>query len=237
MDDFPAPGALPDPLPARSRGNGLPGKHFVPLLAVDARVTGDVLTTLATASIAAYARPRTATTDEVYSDAGRRADARSLLAVRLPELLPPTSDSDDTEDMDAAFAEIVAGWDAPAKAPSPPPAVTPPAVSPPPTSATASPSTPPTAAPSTPSKGAVDPDSDHYVPPPTPPLPRLAPITRWALIGILVGILALVLPLMIGLNAPAWTCAAAVAAIVGGGAVIVARMGNEPHDGDDGAVV
>ena len=40
MDDFPAPGALPDPLPARSRGNGLPGKHFVPLLAVDARVTG-----------------------------------------------------------------------------------------------------------------------------------------------------------------------------------------------------
>jgi hypothetical protein len=216
MDDFPAPGALPDPLPARSRGNGLPGKHFVPLLAVDARVTGDVLTALATASIAAYARPRTATTDEVYSDAGRRADARLLLAVRLPEVLPAaTGTEDDTEDTDAAFAEIVAAWDAPAK--------------PSPTVARATPPAPP--------KAAVDSDDEHYIPPPAPPLPRLAPITRWALIGILAGILALVLPLMIGLNAPAWTCAAAVAAIVGGGAVMVARMGNDPHDGDDGAVV
>jgi hypothetical protein len=218
MDDFPAPGALPDPLPARSRGNGLPGKHFVPLLAVDARVTGDVLTALATASIAAYARPRTATTDEVYSDAGRRADARSLLANRLPEVLPPPSETDETDDtevMDAAFAEIVAGWDAPAKAAAPP------------TPATSS------SAP----KPAVDPDDDHYVPPPAPPLPRLATVTRWALIGIIAGVLALVLPLMIGLNAPVWTCAAAVVAIVGGGAVIVARMGNDPHDGDDGAVV
>lgn len=229
MDDFPAPGALPDPLPARSRGNGLPGKHFVPLLAVDARVTGDVLTTLAAASIAAYARPRTATTDEVYSDAGRRADARSLLAVRLPEVLPPPSDTDDSNDtevMDAAFAEIVAAWDAPAKAPTPPA----PAASPAPM--TASPSTR-----SAQSKRVVDPDDDHYVPPPTPPLPRLAAVTRWALIGVIAGILALVLPLMIGLNAPVWTCAAAVVAIVGGGAVIVARMGNDPHDGDDGAVV
>jgi hypothetical protein len=221
MDDFPAPGALPDPLPARSRGNGLPGKHFVPLLAVDARVTGDVLTTLATASIAAYARPRTATTDEVYSDAGRRADARLLLAVRLPEVLPrpadgvDTDDSDDAEDTDAAFAEIVAAWDTPAASPAPPTKVTPPA----------------------PAKAAVDPDDDHYVPPPTLPLPRLAPITRWALTGITAGILALVLPLMIGLHAPAWTCAAAVAGIVGGGAVMIARMGNDPHDGDDGAVV
>lgn len=221
MDDFPAPGALPDPLPARSRGNGLPGKRFVPLLAVDARLTGEVLTTLATASIAAYARPRSASTDEVFSDAGRRADARSLLAVRLPEVLPPrsgtgdTGDTDDTEAMDAAFAEIVAAWDAPAEPPSPPRTVTHPAAAPRP----------------------VDPDDDHYVAPPAPPLPRLAPITRWALIGIMAGILALVLPLMIGLNAPAWTCAAAVAAIVGGGAVMVARMGNEPHDGDDGAVV
>jgi hypothetical protein len=82
-----------------------------------------------------------------------------------------------------------------------------------------------------------DTDGDHYIPPPAAPLPRLAPITRWALIGIFAGVLALVLPLMIGLHAPAWTCAAAVAAIIGGGAVMVARMGNEPHDGDDGAVV
>ena len=216
MDDFPAPGALPDPLPARSRGNGLAGKHFVPLLAVDARVTSDVLSTLATASIAAYARPRTATTDEVYSDAHRRADARSLLAVRLPEVLPPPSDADDTEHLDAAFSEIVAHWAAPARAAASP--------------TTATPSTPPKAA-------AVDPDNDHYVPPPAPPVPRLATVTRWALIGILAGVLALVLPLMIGLNAPAWTCAVAVVAIVGGGAVIVARMGNDPHDGDDGAVV
>ena len=110
MDDVPAPGALPDPFPARSRGNGLPAATFVPLLAVDARVTGDVLATLATASIAAYSRPRSADQDEVFSDARRRADARSLLAVRLPEVLPAPSAGDD---VDATFAEIVAGWDLP----------------------------------------------------------------------------------------------------------------------------
>jgi hypothetical protein len=80
-------------------------------------------------------------------------------------------------------------------------------------------------------------DDDHYIPPPAPPLPPLAPVTRWALIGIFAGILALVLPLMIGLNAPGWMCGMAVAGIVGGGAVMIARMGNEPRDGDDGAVV
>jgi hypothetical protein len=228
MDDFPAPGALPDPLPARSRGNGLPGKHFVPLLAVDARVTTDVLAALATASIAAYARPRTATTDEVYSDAGRRAESRSLLALRLPEVLSPASDdSQDTYDRertDASFAEIVANWDAPAAQPEPPAPPTPAQA------AAAKPVDPP-------ANPAASYDDDHYVPPPAPPLPRLAPITRWALIGIFAGVLALVLPLMIGLNAPGWMCVLAVAAIVGGGAVMVARMGNEPRDGDDGAVV
>jgi hypothetical protein len=233
MDDFPAPGAvpdpLPDPLPARSRGNGLPGKHFVPLLAVDARVTTDVLAALATASIAAYARPSSATTDEVYSDAGRRADARSLLAVRLPEVLPPSDESDGAEQTDATFAEIVAHWDVtpgrpetPAPAPAPAPEA--PAK---PAAQTASPSTGATA----------EADEDHYIPPPAAPLPRLAPVARWALIGIFAGILALVLPLMIGLNAPAWMCTMAVAAIVSGGVVMVARMGNDPHDGDDGAVV
>jgi hypothetical protein len=224
MDDFPAPGAvpdpLPDPLPARSRGNGLPGKHFVPLLAVDARVTTDVLAALATASIAAYARPRSATTDEVYSDAGRRADARSLLAVRLPEVLP-SDESDGTEETDATFAEIVANWDVAPVRPDLP--------------ATEAPAKPaPEPANSAPT---AEVDEDHYIPPPAPPLPRLAPVTRWALIGIFAGILALVLPLMIGLNAPAWMCTIAVAAIVSGGAVMVARMGNDPHDGDDGAVV
>lgn len=231
MDDFPAPGALPDPLPdplpARSRGNGLPGKHFVPLLAVDARATTDVLATLATASIAAYARPRTATTDEVYSDAGRRADARSLLAVRLPEVLPPTSDGDqaaqDAEKTDAAFAEIVANWD-PAAAETEPPA-------------TVAPATPAPDIAKSSDDSAPEIDEDHYVPPPAPPLPRLAPVTRWALIAVFAGIVALVLPLLIGLNAPAWLCTIAVAAIVGGGGVMIARMGNDPHDGDDGAVV
>lgn len=239
MDDFPAPGALPDPLPARSRGNGLPGKHFVPLLAVDARMTGDVLDALATASIAAYARPRTAMTDEVYSDAARRADARLLLAACLPDVLPAPSAADgstgpdgtdgtaEAEATDAAFAEIVARWDAPVEPPSrlaatPPP---PPAQVPVDTVETDD------------TVNTDDTDGDHYIPPPAAPLPRLAPITRWALIGIFAGVLALVLPLMIGLHAPAWTCAAAVAAIIGGGAVMVARMGNEPHDGDDGAVV
>jgi hypothetical protein len=244
MDDFPAPGALPDPLPARSRGNGLPGKHFVPLLAVDARVTSDVLAALATASIPAYARPRSATTDDVFSDAERRADARSLLALRLPEVLSrsssidETKDTDDTEATDATFAEIVAHWDVPVASSAPPdtapPDTAPPAEPAPTPRAAARPADSPT---ENTSDVTSDVDDDHYIPPPVPPLPRLAPVTRWALIGIFAGILALVLPLMIGLNAPGWMCAMAVAAIVGGGAVMVARMGNEPRDGDDGAVV
>ena len=231
MDDVPAPGALPDPLPSRSRGNGLSASTFVPLLTVDARLTGDVLATLATVAIAAYSRPRTATVDEVFSDAGRRADARSLLAVRLPEVLPPPSAADD---VDATFAEIVAGWDLPVAPVGPPPAVSP-----------ETPREAPVVRPVTDGRPAATPHSDlvaddeHYVPPPAPPLPRLAPITRWALIGVTAGILALVLPVMIGLDLPVWTCALAVVAIVGGGAVMIARMGNGPRDlgGDDGAVV
>ena len=34
---------------------------------------------------------------------------------------------------------------------------------------------------------------------------------------------------MIGLNLPVWTCAVAVLAILGGGAIMIARMGNEPR--------
>jgi hypothetical protein len=242
MDDQAASGALPDPFPARNRDNGLTAAAFLPLLVVDARLTADVLAMLATGSIAAFARPRSAGVDEVFSDAGRRADARSLLALRLPAALTAAADDPapaeaagrsgldlDPDTVDAAFASIVAGWDLPPAPGHGEPAPPPPAVT----------EAPRVLRPPAPGRiPPVDPAEDHYVPPPVPQLPPLAPITRWALIGITAGILALVLPVMIGLNLPVWTCAVAVLAIVGGGGVMIARMGGPgDHGGDDGAVV
>ncbi|MCK9928727.1 hypothetical protein MXD62_16350 [Frankia sp. Mgl5] len=84
-------------------------------------------------------------------------------------------------------------------------------------------------------------DGDHYVPPPPPPVPKLRPVTRWALGSIALGVAILVVPTLIGLNQSRSQDVAGVLLILGGVGTLVARMGDRPptdFDGpDDGAVV
>ncbi|WP_462186414.1 hypothetical protein [Frankia sp. CcWB2] len=87
----------------------------------------------------------------------------------------------------------------------------------------------------------LDPDDEHYEPPPPPPLPRIRPVTRWALGSIALGVMFLVVPNLIDFNQSRTQNVAGVLLILGGVGTLVARMGDRPptdFDGpDDGAVV
>ncbi len=87
----------------------------------------------------------------------------------------------------------------------------------------------------------ADPEDDHYVPPPAPPLPRIRPVTRWALGSIALGVVFLVVPTLIGFNQSRAQDVTGVLLILGGVGTLVARMGDRPPtdvDGpDDGAVI
>ncbi len=84
-------------------------------------------------------------------------------------------------------------------------------------------------------------DDDHYVPPPPPPLPRMRPVTRWALGSLALGMVFLVVPSLIGLNQSRSQDVTGVLLILGGVGTLVARMGDRPptdsEGPDDGAVI
>jgi hypothetical protein len=84
-----------------------------------------------------------------------------------------------------------------------------------------------------------DPD-DHYVPPPPPPLPHLDPVAKGAWLALFGGPAYLLISTLIGLNAPGWAALLAVAAFIGGFAVVLMRLGDKPSRGDgpdNGAVL
>lgn len=81
---------------------------------------------------------------------------------------------------------------------------------------------------------------EHYVPPPAPPLPRLDPVTKGAWVALFGGPFYLLVATAVGWNVSGLAAFLAVAAFVGGFAVLVLRMDNGgPRDSgpDDGAVV
>jgi len=86
-----------------------------------------------------------------------------------------------------------------------------------------------------------DPDDEHYIPPEPPPLPRIRPVTRWAIGSIALGMVFLVVPSLIGLNQSRSQDVTGVMLILGGVGTLVARLGERPptdSDGpDDGAVI
>ncbi|MEX5631971.1 hypothetical protein [Parafrankia sp. FMc2] len=86
-----------------------------------------------------------------------------------------------------------------------------------------------------------DDEDDHYVPPPAPPVPRMRPVTRWALGSIALGVAILVVPSLIGLSQARSRDVAGVLLLLGGVGTLVVRMGDRlptDFDGpDDGAVV
>jgi hypothetical protein len=87
---------------------------------------------------------------------------------------------------------------------------------------------------------AADPQEEHYIPPPPPPLPKLDPVAKGAWTALFGGPAYLLIATAVGWTVPAMAAFFAIAAFVGGFAVLVLRMGDEPRDGSgpgDGAVV
>jgi hypothetical protein len=87
---------------------------------------------------------------------------------------------------------------------------------------------------------AADDEEDHFIPPPPPPLPTLDPVAKGAWTALFGGPAYLVVATTAGWVMPGWAAFGAVAAFVGGFAVIVVRMGDKPSRGDgpdNGAVV
>ncbi|WP_067463160.1 hypothetical protein [Actinomadura macra] len=84
---------------------------------------------------------------------------------------------------------------------------------------------------------APDDDEGHYVPPPPPPLPSADPLTKGAWIALIGGPVYLLITVILDWEVPGWAAFLAVAAFIGGFVTLVLRMGDEPRDPDDGAVV
>ncbi|HMD91849.1 MAG TPA: hypothetical protein VKG80_04325 [Trebonia sp.] len=86
----------------------------------------------------------------------------------------------------------------------------------------------------------ADSAEEHFVPPSPPPLPRLDPVTKGAWLALFGGPLYLLIATAVGWNVSGLAAFLAVAAFVGGFAVLVFRMDSRgPRDSgpDDGAVV
>lgn len=141
-------------------------------------------------------------------------------------------DWDSTErrdsDEDAAWRDLVARFDAPTATgqPSPWPELE---------------DTPPAPVADTTVTPPADPDDEHFVPPPPPPLPKLEPLTKAAWAGLFGGPAYLLVATAAGWSIPGIAVFCAIAAFVGGVALLVLRLNDSdpPSSGDDndGAVV
>ena len=145
--------------------------------------------------------------------------------------------SDRPEDVDAAFAEIVAdlrregvGVDVPKDEPSPAPRE---AETPTTPAAPTGPPPPGWRGHETEWDWALSTDDEHYVPPEPPPLPRLRPLTVVALALLVVGVVLLVVPGIMGLDARIAT-PVGLAALTCGGGMLLLRVRKTPRtDPDD----
>jgi hypothetical protein len=233
------------------RGNGLTADAYVPLADLTPQLADAMLAALREAGIAAYAVPAPGKTggyldvrlpgeptDRLYADAAAKTAAEDILQTRLPEL---RADYAASRDEDEIFAEIVASFDRPsAPGETPWPAeenldetrdVDEPADDPGADTAEMT-MTARVVKPAT-----DDDEEEHFVPPPPPPLPKPDGMTRVAWIALLGGPVYLVASVFLGWEVPSWAAFAAVAAFIGGFVALVLRMGDDPPEDDDGAVV
>lgn len=237
------------------RGNGLTADAYVPLADLTPQLADAMLTALREAGIAAYAVPAPGETggyldvrlpeeptDRLYADASAKAAAEEILQERLPEL---REDYAAARDEDQIFAEIVASFDRPsADGETPWPAEenideTPDESPEDPAEESPGESTGELTLTARVVKPATDDEDDeeHFVPPPPPPLPKPDAMTRFAWIALLGGPIYLVASVFLSWEVPSWAAFAAVAAFIGGFVALVLRMGDEPPEDDDGAVV
>lgn len=84
-------------------------------------------------------------------------------------------------------------------------------------------------------------ETDHFVPPPPPVLPRLDPVTRIGWAALVAGPVLLVIVVVFGHRVPDWLPLLGVFTLVGGFALLVSRLRPTDSDDDtdhhDGAVV
>ncbi|TDV40400.1 hypothetical protein [Actinophytocola oryzae] len=82
-------------------------------------------------------------------------------------------------------------------------------------------------------------DEDHYVPPDPPPLPKLRPLTVVALVLIVLGVILLIIPTLVGLDARIATPIALLSVTCGGGMLLLRIRQNpkDPNARDDGAQI
>jgi hypothetical protein len=81
---------------------------------------------------------------------------------------------------------------------------------------------------------------EHYIPPPPPPLPHLDSVAKGAWTAVFGGPAYLLLATLLGWVVPGWAALLAVAAFIGGFAVVVLRLGDGRSRGDgpdNGAVL
>lgn len=147
------------------------------------------------------------------------------------------------EDVDAAFARIIAGWDDVPSLPDPePPAAPepadPPAVRPRLSGTSPAPQPPPLPGPRD-HELPIEPEQEEgYVPPEPPPLPRgdIATMLPW--VAVVAGLLFLVFAGIFWRTASPLWLGVAVLAFVGGFVALVMRLPTHHDDADDdGAVV
>lgn len=82
-------------------------------------------------------------------------------------------------------------------------------------------------------------DEEHYVPPEPPPLPKLRPLTIVALALIVIGVVLLIVPTLIGLDARIATPIALLSVTCGGGMLLLRarQTPKDPGARDDGAQI
>jgi len=257
------------------RDNGLVAAEYAPAGDVDPRVGEHLLDVLALDGIAAYLRPSTdlhpvtrstllpsRPTDRLYVDRAHVATARDYLsrlaadaeqaeeAARTGEGTRTATPNLTGDEVEAAWAEIVAGYEVTAeRGEGPPISPVPPAATPEsrPTYyrlARATPAEEPSLLDGLDTFGADLPDDEDdeegYTPPPPPPLPRLAPATIAAVGAILAGVLLLFDPGLLPIQNTA-AMALGLAGILTGFIALIWRLrsgdDDDDWDPDDGAVV
>lgn len=92
----------------------------------------------------------------------------------------------------------------------------------------------------------VNPEDEHFIPPTPPPLPQLQPLTKAAWLALFGGPAYLLIATAMGWSMPGIAVFCAIAAFVGGVALLVLRLNDSDlssddndndNDNDDGAVV
>lgn len=247
------------------RSNGLSAARYTPLVDLEPHFADALLEALRQEGVAAYAAPSPGRrgpyldiqlpdrpTDRVFVDSTEHALARQVLR-ELPELAeaspagtptlpePPRPLLSDAES-EAAWRAIVAGYSSTSSDPVPPWPVA--------EDAAAEATTEPEPAskdsgwddlkPQTVDAEPPDDPEDHYQPPPPPPLPRLAPRTKIAWLGVAAGPLYMLSSNVFDQQLFYGAGLLAFVASIGGAAAVIYRMRddrNEDIGGDDGAVV